>query len=71
MMLGNCKGCGAPIEWSTTEAGKSVPLDHPPEKRFIMFMRMDGSESVKLVETWVSHFATCSKANEFRRKGNE
>ena len=63
-----CKGCNAPITWSTTAAGKQVPLNDPPEKRYIMFHPADGSrEYVKLVETWVSHFVTCSKAAEFRK----
>jgi len=65
--MSQCKGCGAEIEWSKTEAGKAVPLNKPPEKRFIMFVKPDGLEYVKLVETWVSHFATCPKANDFRR----
>jgi hypothetical protein len=67
-MATNCKGCGAEIEWSKTEAGKAVPLNRPPEKRFIMLMHHGEGEYVKLVETWVSHFATCPKASEFRNK---
>ena len=63
-----CKGCNAPITWSTTAAGKAVPLNDPPEKRYIMFMEYDGTEYVKQVETWVSHFVTCPKADEFRKK---
>jgi hypothetical protein len=64
-----CKGCNAAIVWSTTEAGKAVPLNTPPEKRYIMIFPHDGSrEYVKLVETWMSHFVTCPQAAEFRKK---
>lgn len=63
-----CKGCGAEIAWSKTERGKAVPLNRPPEKRFIMFVKSDGTEYVKLVETWVSHFVTCPQAAEFRKQ---
>ena len=63
-----CKGCGAEIVWSTTQAGKAIPLNTPPEKRFIMFVPHDGGrEYVKLVETWCAHFVTCDKADEFRK----
>ena len=62
-----CKSCQAEIVWSTTEAGKAVPLNTPPEKRFIMTIKHGEGESVKLVETWQSHFVTCPQAKEHRK----
>lgn len=57
-----CRGCGAPIVWGITEAGKKVPLD-PPEKRYVEL----GGDRVRIVETWLSHFATCTWSDDFRR----
>ena len=58
------KGCGAPIIWITTENGKKCPLDREPEKRYVMTLRGDW----KMVDTYVSHFATCPNAALFREK---
>lgn len=66
-MPSKCSSCGADIEWSMTERGKAVPLNKPPEKRFIMFFKPGCPEYVKLVETWLSHFATCPNAKQHRR----
>lgn len=66
-----CKGCGAEILWGKTEAGKSQPLDAKPDPNG-KWVIWDG-----MVIPWrdepdderrTSHFATCSKATEFRRK---
>lgn len=59
-----CRGCGAEIFFGATSAGKQIPLDIKPEKRFIRVGYCD----VRMVDTYQSHFATCSKAGEFRRK---
>ena len=58
-----CRGCGAPIEWGLTEAGKKVPLD-PPEKRYVTGLQKG---HYLIVETWTPHFATCSKRDDFRK----
>lgn len=61
----NCKGCGKPIIFVNNKAGKLVPLDvrapvYEVKKDF------SGSEVCDLVENiYVSHFATCPKANDF------
>jgi hypothetical protein len=55
-----CKGCGKTIVWGETEDGKRIPLDpKPPVYRF--------NEHGKLerVDASVTHFATCSAANDF------
>jgi hypothetical protein len=72
MDSGTCLGCGARISWAVTEKGKVIPLN-PPEKRFIMKMVADVETlthvaTVQLVETYVSHFATCPKAADFRKE---
>lgn len=53
-----CKGCGADIVWMKTTAGKSMPVD---------------AETVEVGDEVfdkghnVSHFATCKKADQFRK----
>lgn len=57
-----CKGCGALIVWGLTEAGKKVPLN-PPERRYVALH----AGRFRIVETWLSHHATCPKRDDFRR----
>jgi len=64
-VMANCKSCGAEIEWGKTGNNKPVPLDMPPEKRYV---RMAGV--YLMCDTWLSHFATCPDADEHRKKGN-
>jgi hypothetical protein len=47
-----CRGCGASIEWWITPEGGRMPLDMMPEANTPV----------------TSHFATCPKADEFRKK---
>lgn len=62
-----CKGCQKPIAWGTTAEGKRIPLDtRPPVYRVVV--DIDSGEIVECVrdkECFVTHFATCPKANEF------
>ena len=67
MNVGTCRGCGATIAWiKLTESGKLHPVDLPPA-----LVRVEnGSVPVSMgnvVARFVSHFATCPKANDFRR----
>ena len=62
--MSKCKSCGAPIVWGVTGNDKNVPLD-PPEKRYV-FVPGRGL-LVELVETWLSHFATCPNADQHRK----
>lgn len=59
-----CRSCGKPIIWVETSAGKKMPLDAKPEKRFVI-----GSKSGKahLLDTHLSHFATCPDAGKWRK----
>lgn len=79
-----CRGCGAPIDWITTTAGKSMPVD--PEPVFVMegagtdrFVTDEGEvilgrralpeeESPDLPVAFVPHWKTCPNAGDFRRK---
>lgn len=54
-----CKGCGFPIVWITSKAGKHIPCD--PERVIVI---TDEGESVS---GRVSHWATCPVAGSFRK----
>jgi hypothetical protein len=61
-----CKGCGETIEWVVTKGGKRMPVNLVPVK--VAVARPDGRYDVATGRE--SHFATCSKAGEFRKPRN-
>jgi len=73
--MSQCRGCGAQIIWAITEKnGKKVPLDAKPERRYIVQSRLSSTDSreqtplVRILETYMPHFATCPKAGNFRKE---
>jgi len=71
-----CTGCGAPIIWAVTEKGKRIPLNSPAvrdTRGFTLTERHDQAPLAHYVADargatlYVSHFASCPKAKEFRR----
>jgi len=58
--MATCKGCGVEIEWVFTESGKKMPVNKP----MLTVVTRDG----KVVQGQESHFASCPKADEFRRR---
>ena len=77
----NCRACGAPMIFIKTERGKSMPcdaesqwyLETPDGEPFVM---IDGTyhRGVVIAEKdpkaragYVSHFATCPMADQFRK----
>lgn len=58
-----CSSCGAPVRWITTEHGSAHPLNAKPEKRWII----DRNDVGRVVDVFVSHFATCPSAFDHRR----
>ena len=70
--MARCRTCEAPIEWATTPAGKTMPLDAAPTA--------SGTWCYSRGETWLateedralkrplytSHFATCPDAAQHR-----
>ncbi len=71
MKESTCKGCGKKIVWGKTGDGKAIPLDPKPPIYYTKEMPDGETACVKFtsmeegVDYMVSHFATCSKANEF------
>lgn len=79
-----CRGCGSPIDWIITTAGKPMPVN--PEPVFIIegegkdrFVTDEGEvilgrralqeeESTDLPVAFVPHWKTCPNAGDFRRK---
>lgn len=77
-----CKACGAQIVWAKTEKGKLIPLDfdivpYKPvkggkERIFTMDGKIvaaeyaDGQKDAQ--QGRVPHWATCPKADQFRKK---
>lgn len=55
-----CSGCGALIVWFRTASGKRMPVNAETTKPTDAEHQLD-------LKRHTSHFATCSKANEFRR----
>ena len=80
----HCRGCGKQIAFIKTEKGKTMPVDPEPEY-FIpaggpnTYVMIDGSikrgrkpDDGDKEESWIvyiSHFATCPKADDFRKRG--
>ena len=81
-----CKYCGAKIMWVETASGARMPVDPDlvwsddcdhGDKLVTLDGRVvviDQKQEVESVEGYVSHFATCPKADEARktrRKGDD
>lgn len=83
MNKGTCRGCGAPIVWIKTPAGRSMPCD--PE--LVYYRQQDGAKA-KIVTTrgevvsceivtaaeadgagYVPHWSTCPQAATFKKEG--
>ena len=80
--MARCRGCGAEIDWIRTRAGKNMPVD--PEPVFVavndgsdVFVTDEGevihgrkvpANDDSAGVAFVSHWATCPVAGQFRRK---
>jgi hypothetical protein len=76
--MDNCRSCGAPIVWATSQAtGKPMPLDPDPAADGNLVL-MEGEarvlttgERLRAQEAgtvrYKSHFATCPDATKHRR----
>jgi hypothetical protein len=69
-----CRACGAEIMFAPSAAtGKLIPINIQPEKRIVFVdaalgVIQDGpTGKAKVVSTFISHFATCPNAANFRK----
>lgn len=74
-----CKGCGAAVVWARTASGAAMPVDAVPTPGANVRLSWEGSDVRAHVvkaqfafgskTNHLSHFVTCPKADEWRRKG--
>lgn len=62
-----CTGCRANIVWFRTPRGKNMPADAKAETRIIL----DDDGAAVMAQTWMPHWATCPKADQFKRERKE
>ena len=66
-----CRGCGADIEFLVSKTTrKPLPVDVGSlEKRVaVVSVSDDGEKEARVLDTYISHFATCPAADQFRKK---
>lgn len=63
-----CKGCSKPIVFAVLSDGKRVPLDPRPPVYDVTEYPDGTYAATRSLESMVSHFATCPKANDFSRR---
>jgi len=75
--LSKCRGCGSPIRWEVTKAGKRMPLDADPvsEGNVVVengvarvLTKKEIQEGGIVGDRFVSHHATCPEVSQFRKK---
>jgi len=71
-----CRGCGRRIRWVImAESGRSAPVDPEPVDRRtptdLIVIRNGVARVERVTRGHLSHFATCPKASQFRRKGTQ
>jgi hypothetical protein len=67
--MGTCRGCGAEVIWCKTAKGKSMPLDAVPfSEGNIRIVDGVANYGDKGTGPYVSHFATCPKAGDWRKR---
>ena len=59
-----CKGCGQEIKWVMMASGAKMPLDAKPIQ---MIQVKEGIGEV--IPVYRTHFETCVKAANFRKRG--
>jgi hypothetical protein len=81
-MKGACRSCGAEIVWARTVNGKTIPIDVDPVEDgnielqdgagampvAVYVKKDDGQLGLLASDRYVSHFATCPQAKEWRRE---
>lgn len=82
MARSTCRACDAPITWAVNDGtGKAIPLDAEPvpagnivdtgqrlaDGRLLMRILKGAEEAPAGATRYVSHFATCTDPERFRR----
>lgn len=81
--FGQCRGCGGRVLWIKTKAGKNMPVDtvihyyrKDPDGKEKIVTQEGNVITGTIVDTpeeadgmgYISHFATCPKARNFKKK---
>lgn len=79
-----CKGCGRPIVFICSPAGKLMPCDAVPvpywlkykgskkivtSRGIVLSCELEGDPATSTGLGYTSHFSTCPKADAFRKRG--
>jgi hypothetical protein len=55
--------------WFKTVNQKNIPVDAEPVKRLVIVGEtLDGKHTVKMMDTYMPHHATCPQGKEWRKK---
>lgn len=70
--MSTCRSCQQEIIWAKTVTGKSMPIERADDGNLIVVKGIahvipKGEEPVADMQRFVSHFATCPKAELHRR----
>lgn len=65
--MSRCRSCGAEVTWAKTEAGKNMPIERADDGN-LTYDAANGSVLHDPDGGWISHFATCGQADDWRRK---
>lgn len=79
MNVTRCRSCGARVIFCTTERGKAMPVDAEPHPagNITLIPRPDGGATAHVLQKHEtaggaalhrSHFSTCARADDWRRK---
>ena len=82
--MATCRGCGAAIIWIRTAGNKSIPCD-PEQVLYrskkgggikivtpngeVLSAELESNPNEATGIGYISHFATCSEAGRFRKRG--
>jgi hypothetical protein len=67
MIKVRCKGCGRWIIFARNGKGKTIPLDPSAPVYAVAEVSANVVQCSRLDSAMVSHFSTCSKADQFSR----
>jgi hypothetical protein len=65
-----CKACRCPLHLVVGPNGKLIPLDERSPVYRVTTDMLGNPVAERVPDVFVSHFATCPKANDFSKKGN-
>lgn len=65
--MSRCRSCAAEITWAITKTGGRMPIE-PNSNGDLAFDATTGAVRHTPGGGWISHFARCAQAGEWRRK---